>query len=79
MMAQADAERELRAEPPRAPEPTRALLRAREAQRAYLAASQRAAARSTVRGLLLLALMILAVSFWRAGLDRVFVQGWWRP
>jgi hypothetical protein len=30
-----------------------------------------------VRGLLLLALVVLVASFWRAGLDRVFLPGWW--
>jgi hypothetical protein len=35
--------------------------------------------RSMVRGLILLALMVLVGSIARAGLDRVFVHGWWRP
>ena len=34
--------------------------------------------RSMVRGLVLLALVILVLSVLRAGLHRVFPQGWWR-
>ncbi len=32
-----------------------------------------------VRGLLLLALIVLCLSIARAGLGRVFPHGWWRP
>jgi hypothetical protein len=32
-----------------------------------------------VRGLILIALLVLAGSIARAGLERVFVHGWWRP
>ncbi len=32
-----------------------------------------------VRGLILLAVVLLMGSAARAGLDRVFVHGWWRP
>ena len=32
-----------------------------------------------VCGLLLLVLLILLLSIARAGLDRVFPHGWWRP
>jgi hypothetical protein len=35
--------------------------------------------RSVVRGLILLAIVLLVASVTRAGLDRVFVHGWWRP
>jgi len=35
--------------------------------------------RSVVRGLILLAFFVLVGSMARAGLDRVFVQGWWHP
>lgn len=34
--------------------------------------------RSLLRGLILLALIILIFSLLRAGLDRIFVPGWWR-
>ena len=33
---------------------------------------------SMLRGLMWLAILILLVSFARAGLGRVFVHGWWR-
>ena len=35
--------------------------------------------RSVVRGLILIALVVLVGSMLHAGLDRVFVHGWWRP
>ena len=31
-----------------------------------------------VRGLLYLALAVIAFVFWRTGLDRIFTPGWWR-
>jgi hypothetical protein len=34
--------------------------------------------RSLLRGLILLAVVILIVSLVKAGLDRLFVPGWWR-
>jgi hypothetical protein len=34
--------------------------------------------RMQVRGLLLLAVVVLVFSIWRAGAHRVFTQGWWR-
>jgi len=40
---------------------------------------EKAERRSVVRGLILLALFVLLGSMVRAGLDRVFVHGWWRP
>jgi hypothetical protein len=78
-MAQGEPVVEHRAEPPRAPQPTRALLRLRAERRGWLALRDREARSSTVRGLLWLALAILAASLARAGLERVFVPGWWRP
>jgi hypothetical protein len=68
---------EQRAERVRVPEPTRALLRERETQRVYRAAREAAARVSTARGVLLVALLVLAASVWRAGLDRAFMPGWW--
>lgn len=68
-----------RAEPPRIPAPTRTLERA-EAERAdYLQERERLESRSVVRGLILLAILVLLASMVRAGLGRVFVHGWWRP
>lgn len=34
--------------------------------------------RGMVRGMLLLAVVVLLASFWRAGWERVFLPGWWR-
>jgi hypothetical protein len=31
-----------------------------------------------IRGLMLLAFIVLVFAIWRAGLDRVFTPGWWR-
>lgn len=46
---------------------------------AYLAERQALERRRQVRGLLLLAAVVLALSLWRAGLDNVFPQRWWHP
>ena len=40
---------------------------------------ERLESRSVVRGLILLAILVLLASMVRAGLGRVFVHGWWRP
>lgn len=34
--------------------------------------------RSLLRGLILLAIIVLILSLVRAGFDRIFVPGWWR-
>ena len=68
-----------RAEPPRIPPATRALERASEERKTYLRSREGLESRSVVRGLILLALLILIASMFRAGFGRVFVQGWWRP
>ena len=72
---------EHRAAPPQPPQPTRALQRAREQQRVYTQGRARLERHGMVRGLLLLALEALVFSAVRAGhagLDRLFVPGWWR-
>ncbi len=69
---------EPRAAPPRPPAPTRELERQRAAQREYRMEREQVERRSLMRGLVLLALLALLVSMARAGLDRVFVHGWWR-
>jgi hypothetical protein len=61
------------------PEPGRALQRQRDECKAYRADRERVERISIVRGLILLALLVLAVSMARAGLDRVFVPYWWKP
>jgi hypothetical protein len=68
-----------RARPVQIPAPTRAAERALEERQAYLAERRRLQLRSLVRGLIMLALVVLAVSIVRAGLGRVFPPNWWRP
>jgi hypothetical protein len=72
-------ESEPRAAAPRTPEPTRGQVRALAAFKIYRAERERIERRSTVRGLILLAVVVAVGRIARAGLDRVFVQGWWRP
>jgi hypothetical protein len=63
-----------RAAPPAAPAATRELAE-REAHRREGEQIER---RRQLRGLLMLALIVLAFSLARAGLGRVFPHGWWR-
>jgi hypothetical protein len=70
---------EYRACPVQIPMPTRALERKRDDYRVYLLGRERLERTSIVRGLILLALVVLAVSIARAGLERVFVPYWWKP
>ncbi|HEY5214906.1 MAG TPA: hypothetical protein VIJ38_17990 [Acidobacteriaceae bacterium] len=72
-------EREPRAATPRNPEPTRGILRQRAEFQAYRAERERIERRSALRGLILLAVVALVGNIARAGLDLVFVHGWWRP
>lgn len=67
-----------RAQPPRPPALT-AQQQLHERNRvAALRARIRLERSSLLRGLILLAVVILIVSIARAGLDRLFVHGWWR-
>ncbi|HEY4357349.1 MAG TPA: hypothetical protein VGN16_16480 [Acidobacteriaceae bacterium] len=68
-----------RAEPPRIPAPTRALERAEQERDAYIRERQQVERRSVLRGLVLIAVVVLLASIARAGLGRVFPNGWWRP
>jgi len=68
-----------RAQPPQPPEPTPELALAREAHAERVGKGEGLERRSVIRGLLILALLILAVSLARAGLGRVFPPNWWRP
>ncbi|WP_158821566.1 hypothetical protein [Granulicella sp. S156] len=70
---------EHRAEPPRIPAPTRTLERAQLERKAYFRKREQMEHRSLMRGLFLLALLVLVESIARAGVDRVFIPGWWRP
>ena len=74
---QSDAQSECRAAAVQIPEPTRGLQREREEYRKYRLDRERIERRSMVRGLILLAVLVLAGSIARAGLDRVFLHGWW--
>ena len=69
---------EYRAAAPQIPEATRGLKRQRAEFQLYRAGRERMERRSALRGLILLAAAVLVGSIARAGLDRVFVQGWWR-
>jgi hypothetical protein len=66
------------AEPPCVPEPTVALLQARAAVAEHRERRERLERSSVVRGLIVLALLVLGLSMLRAGWGRVFVPGWWR-
>jgi len=67
-----------RASPPRAPRPSAELTSAREEHAEYVAQRERAEHSGFLRALVVLAVVVLLASIWRAGLDRVFVHGWWR-
>ena len=70
---------EHRAEAVRPPQPTPELREAQAEQQVRLRALEGSERRSVVRGLILLAVVLLVGSMARAGLDRVFFHGWWRP
>lgn len=74
-----DSGGEWRAEAARIPAATAGLRREREEFESYRVERETIERRSMVRGLLLLAVVVLVGSIARAGLDRVFVDGWWRP
>jgi hypothetical protein len=69
---------EHRAVAPQIPEATRELKRQRAEFQLYRAGREGMERRSALRGLILLAVVVLVGSIAHAGLDRVFVQGWWR-
>jgi hypothetical protein len=77
-MRKFEADEELRAARPAIPEPTRGLKKKREEFRMYRAAREKIERRSMVRGLIVLAVLVMVGSIVRAGLDRAFVRGWWR-
>jgi hypothetical protein len=66
-----------RAAAPRIPQPTREQQGAKEEHRLYLRERAGLESASILRGLVLLALVALLFSMYRAGLARVFVPGWW--
>ena len=67
-----------RASPPRAPRASAELESAREEHAAYVQRRERTEHAGLLRALLVLAVVVLVGSIWRAGLDSVFVHGWWR-
>jgi len=69
---------ETRAETVRPPQATLALERAQVERQEHRTEREVLERRSVVRGLIVLAVVALLVSVARAGLDRVFVHGWWR-
>ena len=71
--------REHRAEPAALPAMTRALLLKREEFEAYRREREKIERRSVSRALILIAIVVLVGSIVHAGMDRVFVHGWWRP
>jgi hypothetical protein len=66
-----------RAEPPRPPALTERDQRRESARLEKLNARLRIEKRSMLRGLILLAVVILIVSLARAGFGRLFVPRWW--
>ena len=70
---------EHRAASPQLPALGPAFARDRKDLRAIVHDREKKERRSVVRGLILLAVVVLVGSMARAGLDRVFVHGWWRP
>jgi hypothetical protein len=69
---------EHRAAAARAPELSRGAQRELAALRERRRQGELTERRGMVRGLLLLALVVLVASVWRAGVGRVFLSGWWR-
>ena len=67
-----------RAAPPQAPRVSAELESAREEHAAYVHGRELAERSGFLRALLVLAVVVLVAGIWRAGLDRVFVHGWWR-
>jgi len=67
-----------RAEPPRPPELSERDKRDESLRKETLRARVAREQQSLLRGLLLLAVVILIVSLARAGFGRLFVPGWWR-
>lgn len=67
-----------RAQRPRPVAVTPALRKANGERQAYLGEREGKERRSMLRGLILLAVLVLVFSLVRAGTERVFYAGWWR-
>jgi len=70
---------EHRAASPQLPALSPAVERDRREFEHYRDDREKTERRSVVRGLILLAVVVLVGSMLRAGMDRVFVHGWWHP
>ena len=70
---------EQRAASPELPALSPAFERARREFERYRSDREKTERRSVVRGLIMLAVVVLVGSMLRAGMDRVFVHGWWHP
>ena len=68
-----------RAATPQLPSNSSAIQRDRLAFDRYRREREKTERRSVTRGLILMAIVVLVGSILRAGLDRAFVHGWWRP
>lgn len=66
------------AKPPCPPPATPGVLKAQADHAAYMREREALEARSSMRGLIWLALLALAISLFRAGANRAFYAGWWR-
>jgi hypothetical protein len=78
-MQSSERVREHRAAPAALPAMTRALLLKRDEFESYRRERETIERRSIVRALILIAIVALVGSILHAGIDSVFVQGWWRP
>ena len=78
MSAPSESTEARRAQPPRPSALTPEQQRHEKTRIDALRARVRLEQRSLLRGLIFLAVVILIVSLARAGLDRLFVPGWWR-
>lgn len=67
-----------RAQPPRPAALTQEQQRREDERKSVLRERMSVAQRSLLRGLILLAVVIVIASLVRAGFDRLFVPGWWR-
>ena len=67
-----------RAEPARPPALNEREQRREKARKQELLRRVRLEQQSLLRGLILLAIVVLIVSLARAGFGRLFVPGWWR-
>lgn len=69
---------EPRAAKPRAPSVSSAVHKVQQQRHVYQGEREWQERRSMLRGLLVLAVVLLLISLYRAGMDRAFFTGWWR-